>query len=396
MNPSQVAGRTPLAVFYFLYFGTVGITQPFLPAYLRSLELSTAQVGLLLALSPLMSLVTPPVWGHLADRTGHIGRILSVLAVGATLCFAPLLRVDHFLTLVATLAAFAAFASSITPMVDSLALNRVALVGGSYAHLRLFGSLGFVVLTTSFGLLAQRVDTRVVAVPLGLLGLLALWSFTLHGGASAGASRHPLAGFQLLRDHKDLRWMLAATCLHWMACAPYNGMLAIHVLSLHLPPSVVGLSAGTAVAAEVAAMLLYPRFADRIAPRHLLCVAFVLSALRWIGMAFATSALPLIALALLHSMTFGIFYVASVAFMARRIPIHLRATGQGLFSSITMGIGGLVGSASSGVGYSLLGGGHGLFAVAAGLEVVAALLVLQVSPPPDPSPDVAPVQAPTP
>jgi MFS transporter, PPP family, 3-phenylpropionic acid transporter len=396
MNPSQVAGRTPLAVFYFLYFGTVGITQPFLPAYLRSLELSTAQVGLLLALSPLMSLVTPPVWGHLADRTGHIGRILSVLAVGATLCFAPLLRVDHFLTLLATLAAFAAFASSITPMVDSLALNRVALVGGSYAHLRLFGSLGFVVLTTSFGLLAQRVDTRVVAVPLGLLGLLALWSFTLHGGASAGASRHPLAGFQLLRDHKDLRWMLAATCLHWMACAPYNGMLAIHVLSLHLPPSVVGLSAGTAVAAEVAAMLLYPRFADRIAPRHLLCVAFVLSALRWIGMAFATSALPLIALALLHSMTFGIFYVASVAFMARRIPIHLRATGQGLFSSITMGIGGLVGSASSGVGYSLLGGGHGLFAVAAGLEVVAALLVLQVSPPPDPSPDVAPVQAPTP
>ncbi|WP_225414104.1 MFS transporter [Stigmatella hybrida] len=395
MNPSQVAGRTPLAVFYFLYFGTVGITQPFLPAYLRSLNLSTSQVGLLLALSPLMSLVTPPVWGHLADRTGQIGRILTVLTVGATLCFAPLLKVDHLLALLATLAAFAAFSSSITPMVDSLALNRVAQVGGSYAHLRLFGSLGFVVITTTFGLVAQRVDASIVAVPLGLLGLLALWSFTLHGRSAAGASRHPLAGFQLLKDHKDLRWMLAATCLHWMACTPYNGMLAIHVLSLGLPPSVVGLSAGMAVTAEVAAMLLYPRFADRIAPRHLLCVAFGMSALRWLGMAFVTSALPLIALALVHSMTFGIFYVASVAFMARRIPVHLRATGQGLFSAITMGIGGLVGSASSGVGYSLLGG-HGLFAVAAGLEVVAALLVLQVSSPPNPSPDVAPVQAPAP
>ncbi|SEU32888.1 MFS transporter [Stigmatella erecta] len=395
MNPSQVAGRTPLAVFYFLYFGTVGITQPFLPAYLRSLDLSTSQVGLLLALSPLMSLVTPPVWGHLADRTGQIGRILTVLAVGATLCFAPLLKVDHFLALLATLAAFAAFSSSITPMVDSLALNRVAQVGGSYAHLRLFGSLGFVVITTSFGLMAQRVDARIVAVPLALLGLLALWSFTLHGRSASGASRHPLAGFQLLRGNTDLRWMLAATCLHWMACTPYNGMLAIHVLSLGLPPSVVGLSAGTAVTAEVAAMLLYPRFADRIAPRHLLCVAFGLSALRWLGMAFVTSALPLIALALVHSLTFGIFYVASVAFMARRIPVHLRATGQGLFSAITMGIGGLVGSASSGVGYALLGG-HGLFAVAAGLEVVAALLVLQVSPPLSPPPDVAPVQAPAP
>ncbi|MDC0708374.1 MFS transporter [Stigmatella sp. ncwal1] len=396
MTPPQVAGRTPLAVFYFLYFGTVGITQPFLPAYLRSLDLSTTQVGFLLALSPLMSLITPTLWGHLADRTGQIGRILTVLTVGATLCFAPLLRVDHFLTLLATLAAFAAFSSSITPMVDSLALNRVAQEGGSYAHLRLFGSLGFVVITTSFGLLAQRVDQRVVAVPLVLLGLLALWSLTLHGRASAGASRHPLAGIQLLRDHKDLRWMLAATCLHWMACTPYNGMLAIHVLALGLPPSVVGLSAGTAVTAEVAALLLYPRFADRIAPRHLLGLAFVLSAVRWVGMALVTSAAPLIALALLHSMTFGVFYVASVAFMARRIPPQLRATGQGLYSAITMGIGGLVGSAASGVGYSLLGGGHGLFAVAAALEIVAALLVLQVSAPLNPPPGEAPVQAPAP
>lgn len=380
MIPPQVAGRTPLAVFYFLYFGTVGITQPFLPAYLRSLELSTTQVGLLLALSPLMSLLSPPLWGHVADRTGRLSHVLTLLVVGAALCFAPLLLVDRFLTLVATLAAFAAFSSSITPMVDSLALNRVAQEGGTFAHLRLFGSIGFIVLTTSFGLLTRRVDRLAVIVPLALLATLALWSLTLRSRSQPGAPRHPLAGLQLLKEHTDLRWMLAATCLHWMACTPYNGMLAIHVLALELPPSVVGLCAGMGVAAEVAALLLYPRFADRIAPRHLLGVAFVLSAMRWVGMAFATSAVPLVALSLLHFMTFGIFYVASVAFMARRVPQHLRATGQGLFASVTFGVGGLVGFAASGAGYSLLGGGHGLFAVAAGLEFVAALLVLQVSP----------------
>jgi PPP family 3-phenylpropionic acid transporter len=394
MTPPQVAGRVPLAGFYLLYFSTVGITQPFLPAYLRSLQLSTPQVGLLLALFPLASLLAPPLWGHLADRTGHLGAVLTALVTCAALCFVPLLRVDGLLAVAATLGAYACFASSITPMVDSLALNHVAQKGGSFAYLRLFGSLGFILSTTTFGLLVRQVDRSTVLVALTLLVILAAWSFTLRSRTPPGPTPHPLAGLRLLRDNKDLRWLLAATCLHWMACTPYNGMLAIHVLALGLPPSVVGLAAGTGVVAEVAALLLYPRFSERIAPRHLLGLAFVMSAVRWGGMALVSSPVPLVALSLLHSMTFGVFYVASVAFMARRVPQHLRASGQGLFAAATFGVGGLVGFASSGAAYSLLGGGHALFAVASGLEVVAALLVLQASPAPGPQHPPEPIQPP--
>ena len=105
MNPPPAAGRIPLVGFYFLFFSTVGITQPFLPAYLRSLALSTTEVGLLLALTPLASLVAPPLWGHLADRTGRLSHVLTLLAMGAAICFAPLLSVDRFPALVATIAA---------------------------------------------------------------------------------------------------------------------------------------------------------------------------------------------------------------------------------------------------------------------------------------------------
>lgn len=380
MTPPPAAGRTALAGFYLLYFGTVGITQPFLPAYLRSLALSTTEVGLLLALSPLASLVAPPLWGHLADRTGRLSSVLTLLAVGATLGFAPLLGVERFPALVATLAAYACFASAITPMVDSLALNHVAQRGGSFAHLRLFGSLGFILSATTFGLMVRTVDRSTILVGVTLFGLLAAWSLSLRSQATASGTPHPLAGLRLLRDNKDLRWLLAATGLHWMACTPYNGMLAIHVLALGLPPSVVGICAGLGVAAEVGAMLLYPRFADRIAPRHLLCISFVLSAVRWGGMAVASSPGAIVALALLHSMSFGVFYVASVAFMARRVPQHLRASGQGIFAAVTFGVGGLVGFSSAGAAYSLLGGGHALFALAGGLELIAAVLVLQASP----------------
>ncbi|MCP3142432.1 MFS transporter [Pyxidicoccus xibeiensis] len=383
--PSQhpAAGRLSLAGFYFFYYAAVGIVLPFLPAYLKSLSLSTTQVGLLLAINPLVSLLAPPLWGHLADRTGRASRILTVLASGAVLAFSLLLLAREFPALVASLVTYAFFVTSFTPLIDSLALHHVARAGGSYAHLRLFGSLGFIASSVGFGLLVTRVDRITVITALGLLALLLAWSFTLRDTPASGDVRpHPLAGVKLLR-HRDFRWMLSATCLHWMACAPYHGTLSIHVTALGLSPAVVGVTAGAGVVAEVVVMALYPRLAARFAPRHVLALAFASSALRWAGMALTSSAGVLVGLAPLHGLTFGAFYVASVAFLARRVPPELRASGQALFAAVTFGMGGLVGYAGSGAAYDWLGG-HRLFAVAAGLELVALFLVLQASPPGEP------------
>jgi MFS transporter, PPP family, 3-phenylpropionic acid transporter len=380
MPAEQAApGRLPLIGFYALYFGTVGIILPFLPAYLESLALSVTQVGVLLALSPLMALLAPPLWGHLADRTGRVGGVLTVLVLGALVGFSPLLFVDRFTALVATLATYAFFASSITPLVDSLALQHVTRHGGSYAHLRLFGSLGFILSSTLFGLAVEGVGRATVLAPLALFTALAAWSLTLREPQAArGAALHPLAGLQLLRS-RNLRWFLAGTALHWIACAPYHGTFSIHALALGLSPSVVGLSFGLGVAAEVGVLLLYPRMAERLAPRHWLALAFAASALRWGGLSLATSPGLLVALSLLHGMTFGAFYVASITFMARRVPPHLRASGQGLFTAITFGLGGLVGYTAAGAGYDWLGG-HRLFAVAGLVELLAAALVLRITP----------------
>ncbi|WP_257456300.1 MFS transporter [Archangium lipolyticum] len=379
MPPHQAAGRLPIIGFYVLYFSVTGIVLPFLPAYLKSLALSVTQVGLLLCLSPLLALGAPHFWAHLADRTGRPSRVLTVLAAGMCAGFSPLLFVDRFPALVLTFTGYAFFASSITPLVDSLALQHVARAGGSYAHLRLFGSLGFVLSSTLFGLLVDSVGRATVLAPVALLAMLTLWSLTLRDPEGPTKSTlHPLSGLKLLAD-RDLRWLLAASALHWIACAPYHGTFSIFVGSLGLPPSVVGLSAALGVAAELGVMLLYPRAAERISPRHLLALAFAVSALRWAGLAMTTSAPVIATLSLLHGMTFGAFYVAAIAFVARRVPPHLRASGQGLFAAVTFGVGGLVGYASAGAGYDWLGG-HRLFAVASVLELAAAAIVLRITP----------------
>lgn len=373
------AGAVPLVGFYFLYFGALGITLPFLPGYLRTLSLSATEVGVLLALQPSLALVAPLFWGNLADRTGRPDRVLSIVAVCAALAFAPLLLVERFAGIFAVLLVYAVFASSVTTLLDSIALHRVAERGGSYARIRLFGSLGFVASSAAFGWLGGF-DRRVVLFAFVLMAAYAAWSFAVripprfHEG-----ERIPR---RVLLRNRDLALFLVTACLHWIACAPFHGMFAVHVTELGLSAAVVGLSAGLGVIAEVGVMWTWPRFAGRVAPRHLLAVSYGASALRWAGMAVADSPGAIVALSLLHALSFGTFFIGGVAFVARRVPAARRASGQALFVSATFGLGGLLGMLSAGAGFDLVGG-HKLFALAAVVELVAMGLITRIGPPAD-------------
>ena len=376
MTAPKGGGIVPLGGFYFLYFGALGIILPFFPAYLKSLALSASQVGVLLALPPLFSLLAPPLWSLLADRSGRADVVLSVLSFGACACFSLLLAAQRFSWLLLVLAAYAAFNSSITPLIDSLTLERLSSSRGSYARVRLFGSLGFVLSSTIFGMAISKIDRATVIAALCLMAGYFAWSLAIRTASAGVHVGRLLGGFRQLAD-RDLAVFLTGTCLHWIACAPFHGTFSIHLQALGLRPRVVGLASGLGVLAETAFMYSYPRFSNRISAKHLLFVAFVASSLRWIGMAAVDRPAFIILLSLLHAFTFGAFYIASVAYVASRTPPQLRASGQGLFVSITFGVGGLIGYLISGVGYDALGG-HRLFAVAALVELAAAWLVLRI------------------
>jgi PPP family 3-phenylpropionic acid transporter len=371
-----------MAGYYLLHFTTLGIILPFLPAYYRSLDLSRSQVGWLQAMGPLLALLAPPIWGRLADRTGRADRVLSAVALGAGLGFLPLLWARAFPALLATAVAYAFFASSISVIADSLTLRRVEVAGGSYSRIRLFGSIGFVLSTTAFGLTVSQVDARAVWAPLAMMFAAFAWSLGLRAQSAPAAGVSPLAGLRLLK-HRDVALLLASTALHWIACAPYHGFFAIRAGELGLPPSVVGLGAATGVVAEIVVMFVYPEVFGRMQPRHVLALSFAATAVRWVLMSLLGGAVAMVLVQVLHGLSFGAFYTASVSAMARRAPPHLRASGQALFTAVTFGVGGLIGYPAAGAGYDAVGG-RWLFAAAAVLELAPALLVLRVRPPPEP------------
>jgi MFS transporter, PPP family, 3-phenylpropionic acid transporter len=99
------------------------------------------------------------------------------------------------------------------------------------------------------------------------------------------------------------------------------------------------------------------------------------TAVRWCLVAVVHDPFWLVALQVVHALTFGIFWASALAWVGECVPPSLRATGQTLFTGVLYGVGNGLGMLGSGALYDAFGGADTAFVVAGLLEVVPLVLV---------------------
>jgi PPP family 3-phenylpropionic acid transporter len=361
---------------YFLFYAGVGVYLPFFAVHLRGLGFTGEQIG---AIQMVPSLLAPAValgWASWADRHGSpadaLRRASLVAAIGAVAL--PFARTP--LAIAAALVLLSLGDRAIVPLLDAVTLEAARKGGLPYAAIRLFGSLGFSAAAIGVGrALSARGDlpgdALVPAVFAACVAGYAASSFGLPRTPPPDHERPGLAdALALLRDRTLLVFLLACS-VHWAATGPYHLLFGVLVRERGLPSDVTGLAMTTGVAAEIAVLVLHPRLERRLSPRRLLAVAFAGSALRWLLVSRTASAPALVALQLLHGLTFGLFWATAMASLSALVPPRLRATGQALFSAVVFGGANGLAFLVSGSAYDLYGSAAPLYAWAAVLELVA-------------------------
>jgi MFS transporter, PPP family, 3-phenylpropionic acid transporter len=376
---------TRLRLFYFAFYGGVGTFLPYFAPYLRGLGFSGEQIGTVQMIGPLVAVPAAIAWSVAADRLRAPARVLRFATAWAFLAvlFLPAARTPFAVG--AVLLATALAERAVIPLVDSVTVEWAAHhPATTYSSIRLFGSVGFAVLTSVVGLLLTWRGDRPgdPLVPLVVVACVGAYALVARRLSAAPAPPHPprfreMAG--LLADWPLLA-LLAVFSIHWGATAPFHLLFGLFVRDLGLPASVTGVSMTVGVVAEVAALLAFPRIAGRFSLRAILATSFAVSALRWFLLSRATGAPEVISLQLLHAFTFGLFWGAAMDAMSRAVPSRLRATGQAMFAGVVFGLGNAVGYQLSGLGFDRLHGVGPLFAWAGGVELVALAALLALPP----------------
>ena len=107
----------PLAVFWFLYFGGLGIFVPYFGLDLtENAGLAGTEVGAVFAVLPLVGLFAQPLWGQIADRTGGRSAVLTLLTAGAAAGCALISAASGFVPLLLATAFMALFSTAVLPL----------------------------------------------------------------------------------------------------------------------------------------------------------------------------------------------------------------------------------------------------------------------------------------
>lgn len=374
---------TRLRLFYLAYYGGVGAYLPYFAPYLRGLGYSGEQIGTVQMVGPLVAVPAALGWAAAADRMRDPARALRWATAWSLLALLALPFATAPLAVGAILLLHGLGDRAVVPLVDSVTVEWSRHHGtASYARIRLFGSLGYALLATAAGLWLTARGARPGdrLVPILYVACVAGYALLARGLPSPppAASRPRFREMAALLGDRRLLVLLLVCAVHWAATAPYHLMTGLLVRDLGLPPAVTGLAMTTGVAAEVAALLAFPRIASAAPLRTVLAVAFAASALRWGLVWRAGSATAVVLLQLFHFFTFGLFWAAAVEAMSRLVPSRLRATGQAVFAAVVFGAGNAVGYQLSGLGYDRFGGAAPLFAGAGVADLVALALALLV------------------
>lgn len=337
-----------MSVVFFFLFGAIGAMVPFLSLFYRQAGLSGTEISLLLSATPVLLFISQPIFGPMADRSGHRGRLLAtlLLVAGVASLFLPL---GHtFWALLPLVLLWAFFTGPLVSIADSIALGEVQRTGVSYPQLRLWGSVGFVLITTGAGRLYNLIDLRWAFVLYAGLNMVTAWLSRRLPAEGLSARRPVWPVLKELLRNPLLTGFLVLSALMQTTQAAHTSFFSIHLENLGGTNGMVGLAWGIAAVTEVPVWLVLDKVVRRTGPLPLLALSGLVYGLRWWLYSVAPTAGAILWLQLLQGLSFALFLPTAVMLVGELIPEDLRTSGQALLVLVNMGIANILGNLAAG------------------------------------------------
>ncbi len=377
MNQSRQKIQIPywrLSNFYFFYFASLGVLIPYWSLYLKSLGFNSLTIGALVAILPATKLIAPYLWGWIADHTRRSMWIIRIGSVLSIMSFS-LVFISHELAwLVFVMVLFSFFWNATLPQFEAMTLNHLGDDTHHYSMVRLWGSLGFIVIAVVMGELLGSYDAGVIpVVVLITFIIISIASFMVPEKLNTPHVDHsPI--WHVIKQPKVLAFL---TVCFLMLCShgPYYTFYTIYLEELGYSSRMIGILWAVGVLAEVIIFLLMHRLLPAFGVRKLLFITFLLTTLRWLIIGFYADNLTMLLIAqLIHAFSFGVFHSVGISLVHQYFTGSHQGRGQALYASVSFGAGVAVGSLISGLLWDQWGA-SALFAFASCCTVLAFFIV---------------------
>ncbi len=338
-----------LSGYYFLFFITIGGFMPYWSLYLKSINMSAEQIGILSAVVVATKIFSSFIWGWVVDHSGKRMRVVRFTSLLSAISFSLVLFYQDFWSLFLILFIFAIFWSAALPQVEAATMSHLGEKSDSYTIIRIWGSISFIVAVLVLG---PYFDHQPIAYLLPMLigSMVLVWIHTLfipeismEHEQSNGTSFRSI----LLKPHV-ISLMLVCFLIQ-AGHGAYYTFFSIYLEEHGYSNSFIGTAWAVGAFAEVIIYIFIHRVIGQFGLRLLMILTLVLATLRWILTAlFVDNVAILLFAQCLHAATFGVYHAVAIQYIHKEFKGVHQGRGQALYSSISFGAGIALGSLVSG------------------------------------------------
>lgn len=364
----------PLKMFLFSYYATNTIIISYLPLYLQYKGLTNAEVGWVLAIGPLATILAQPFWGFLSDKYKTVKKILLICVSGMLVASTIFFQMDVLVAILLSAGLFYFFSTPIGALGDSLAQRRAFELKVPFGSIRTWGSIGFAVSSLVIGFVLTNIGIQYMIFPYLMFGVFALFIATRLQDVQVSSEPVQLHDVKKMFSNKPYIFFLILIIFLCLTHRANDSFVGLYIVELGGSESLVGLAWFVGVISEAIVFALAGYWFKKYHPMVFVILAGALYSIRWLFFASAQSPFMVIALQSLHGITFAVFYLAAFDYIARMVPKSLQSTGHLIFFSVFFGVSGIIGALMGGSIMEAYGGTT-LYQVIAGFAFTGTILL---------------------
>lgn len=324
--------------------------------YLQNRGLSAGEVGQLSSFLAFIGIFAPPIWGMVSDKLRSVKKVLMLCMAASALFWLASPAVFHATSLALAWVMFPLFRFFNGPtnaLLDSWIVRAAhADRRMSYGSIRMFGSLGFAIVSIAYTALIRNFSDEVMfvgyaaaVVPMLLIAVFMKDDHQSKRSLSLGEMRAGIR--QLMRSFPYVTFLLFNIALYMPVNASFT-FLPYLIESIGGDTSMVAAILGIKALMEIPLLLLSGRLIKRFKLSWLLVTAACFYALEMFLYPLCGDILSILVVQCIHGVVFGLYISAQIQYVHSLAPADLTATAVTLSGAATA-LAGIVGNSLGGI-----------------------------------------------
>lgn len=311
-----------------------GILVPYLPLWLHGLDFSALQIGAILAAQVVFRVLAAMMTGTLYAFVRDPRMILAWSAATSLISIMGLVISGDFWVVLLAVAVQAALFAPYTPIVEAIAISGVKRWGFHYGRMRVWGSVGFVVITLIAGSLSTAIGD--IAIPLSLASVLLISFFVAFiaprvisepgprpAAPPPAASRKPLGA--------SVHLLLIGASIIQSSHGMFYGFGTIQWQAMGFSNAVISALWCVGVVAEIAVFFVSGHLARRFPPLKILQFGCLVAIIRWTLFPLGSDVFYYAGLQVCHAFSFAFVHLGMQYRLSEMIGEDQQASAQGAY-----------------------------------------------------------------